>query len=85
MSDQPDYYLEIDRLERWANADQIGRAAGALQRRWIGVHFVCCDVYSRIYRNRDGTAYEGRCPRCYRAARVRIGPDGTDCRFFQAY
>ena len=51
-------------------------------RPFLGIHFACCQVYSRIYINAAGAAFEGRCPRCARPVTVRIGPDGTDDRFF---
>ena len=59
------------------------QAAEFVSRPFIGVQFRCCGVYSRVYRNRDGTAYEGRCPRCLRPLRLAVGPKGTDQRFFQ--
>ncbi len=53
-------------------------------RKFVGVQFECCDVYTRVYVNRDQTAYEGRCPKCGKKVRLGIGPGGTDARFFTA-
>jgi hypothetical protein len=57
------------------------RATGG---RFVGVHFVCCDTYARVYINRGQTAYEGHCPKCAKKVRLGIGPGGTDARFFTA-
>jgi hypothetical protein len=54
------------------------------ERRFVGVHFTCCDVYTRVYINSDHSAYEGRCPKCAKQVRLGIGPGGTDARFFTA-
>jgi hypothetical protein len=79
----PAYHLDIADVDPPRRTDQPPRAKGA-PRRWIGVHFECCQVYVRVYRNTAGTAYEGRCPRCAGALRIAIGPDGTSERFFRA-
>lgn len=53
--------------------------------KFLGVHFVCCDVYSRVYANRDRTAYVGHCPRCAKRIEFKIGTGGTSSRFFKAF
>ncbi len=64
---------------------QESQANGGKERRFLGIQFACCDVYARIYVNREGTAYEGCCPKCGKRVHVRIGDGGTDKRFFTAY
>lgn len=51
----------------------------------LGIHFRCCNVYGYVYKNKDGTAYTGRCPRCGKPLRVKISQDGsgTGQRIFQ--
>ncbi len=51
---------------------------------FIGITFDCCNVYNRIYMNKEKTAYEGRCPKCLRTISVKIGKDGVSSRFFSA-
>ena len=53
-------------------------------RPFLGVQFVTCNVYGRLYRNADGTRYEGRCPKCGKHYSIRIGEGGTSTRFFRA-
>ena len=53
-------------------------------RAFLGIHFECCSLYSRIYKNQAGTAYEGQCPQCCAKLKVSIGSGGTGKRFFRA-
>jgi len=64
--------------------DEPERPGGREPNPWLAVTWRCCKVYSRIYRNRTGEAYEGRCPKCGRHVRATIGPGGTSARFFVA-
>ncbi len=81
MSEDPPYILDIKGLEE-DRSDSTSEMSP--HRKWIGIRFDCCGVYTRIYRNRQGTAYVGHCPRCNRVVRVRVGPGGTNRRFFKA-
>lgn len=54
------------------------------RRPWVGIHFECCGAYARVYRNAEGSAYVGWCPRCQRQIRLKVGPGGTCDRFFRA-
>ena len=76
-----------ERLDISSEPAGIGRNPRGQQpggRRFVGVRFVCCEVYTRVYINADETAYEGNCPRCAKPVRLRIGPGGTNERFFTA-
>ena len=85
MDQEPAYHLDIPGMGDSA-ADRPGREGNWLHGRpWLGVHFECCGVYARVYRNAEGTAYTGRCPRCTRRLSFRVGRSGTNARFFTAY
>jgi hypothetical protein len=83
---RPDYIVDIAGLG--PKGDSGGAAGGQTNklagRPWLAIHWRCCEVYSRVYRNPAGTAYEGRCPTCGKKVSVRVGAGGTNCRFFEA-
>jgi hypothetical protein len=54
-----------------------------IPKKFLGVRFGCCGKYRRIYVNKNNTAYEGRCPGCFRFIRIRIAKGGMNCRFFE--
>jgi len=58
----------------------------SVKRKYIGVWFDCCQTYGRLYKNKEGTCYRGRCPKCLRPVRVYIdssSENATDRRFFR--
>lgn len=58
---------------------------GAIDHRpYVGIHFECCGVYARIYRDPGAMRYAGRCPKCLRELTLRVGPGGTSSRIFRA-
>lgn len=63
---------------------QSGRKLREGGRPWIGVHFECCGVYVRVYRERGADRYESRCPRCATPITVRVSPDGVTTSFIRA-
>jgi len=58
--------------------------AGQGSRPFIGMNFTCCDIYTRIYLNGEQTMFYGHCPRCGRRVQIKVGPGGSDARFFTA-
>lgn len=82
MDDSPPYHLDIEGLQEPQPPGDGG--GGFRDRPWVGIRFDCCGVYTRIYRNSDGTAYQGSCPRCLRKINLRVGEGGTSSRFFVA-
>jgi hypothetical protein len=83
MGEDQDYILDLGG-QRDRQASSAGDASGKTSRPYISVHFDCCGVYTRVYRNQEGTAYVGWCPKCAKKVSVKIGSEGTNCRFFRA-
>jgi hypothetical protein len=77
----PDYIVDIPRVHGPGERAEEGSLRG---RPWLAVHWRCCSIYSRIYRDRAGLTYRGRCPGCARPLNIQVGPGGTRCRFFEA-
>jgi hypothetical protein len=79
-----DFAMPGENLDLSSDLPSNGQRS-ASGRSFVGIQFACCDVYCRVYINRESTAYEGNCPRCSKPVRLRIGPGGTSSRFFTAY
>ena len=78
MSDPRDYKLDLGATGQSPPAAAGGNAA----RPFLSVHFACCGVYQRIYREPDGRSYRGRCPRCALPVTFAVGEGGTAARSF---
>jgi hypothetical protein len=75
--DPRDYKLEVTGLSQ---PDAGGKSPAA--RPFLGVKFACCGTYQRLYLSADGNVYRGRCPRCMKPVEFKVGPGGSDSRFF---
>ena len=85
MNRDPDYILELGgRTFAPMPASEMHVNESFRGRPWLAVHWKCCNVYSRIYRNAAGSAYQGQCPRCSRPVKACVGAGGTSSRFFEA-
>lgn len=78
-----DLVLDVDGTVRDVTQG-TGSDSSSNGRPWIGIHFQCCGVYTRVYRRHDDTRYEGRCPKCAAKVSLRVGPDGVASRTFTA-
>jgi hypothetical protein len=76
-TDPRDYKLDIPGV----GAPEPDSSAGS-SRPFLSVQFECCNVYQRIYRDADGQHYTGRCPRCGKPIRFKVGEGGTNSRSF---
>jgi hypothetical protein len=90
VSDPRDYRIDLsgadragDERARTAVRGNVDHLTGA-NRPFLSVHFACCGVYQRVYRDSDGKTYRGRCPRCARAVTFAVGEGGTSARSFVA-
>ena len=68
-----------------SSADDGAANEAESRQRFIGVRFRCCGTYARAYLNKEGTTYQANCPKCSKPVRFKVGPGGTDSRFFEAY
>jgi hypothetical protein len=52
-------------------------------RPFLRVYFACANHYVRVYRAPEATCYVARCPACAATKTFRVGPGGTERRFFE--
>jgi len=81
VSDPRDYKLDLSTTSG-AGEHPRTEVRGISDRPFLSVHFACCGVYQRVYRDADGKAYRGRCPRCRTPVTFAVGAGGTASRSF---
>ena len=79
MSDARDYKADLSASTPRNPPAAVG---GLAARPFLSVHFACCGVYQRVYRDPDGKAYRGRCPRGSQSVTFAVGEGGTSARSF---
>jgi hypothetical protein len=77
----PQDIVEIEGVMNPASVQSVD--PGVAGRRWLGIWFTCCHTYGRISRNREGTEYDGPCPKCGVRVQAKIGEGGTSQRIFK--
>lgn len=91
MSDPRDYKLDLTSLTPEAPpAPPASPTRSSTQntsaRPFLRVHFACCNVYLRLYRNESPTPhYAGACPKCAKSVRFNISSTGSASRDFTVY
>lgn len=80
MNDPRDYRLDLSSGPISSNTAAPDKKIPP--RPYLSVHFACCGVYQRLYRDPAAAVYQGRCPRCARPVRFPVGADGTAARCF---
>lgn len=80
-----DYILDLS-TRRDASGPSPAPAAGPppTPRPWLAIHWRCCHVYSRVYRNPSASHYLAQCPSCGRSAKIEVAPTGLSTRFLEA-
>ena len=58
-------------------------AQDASARPYLRIYFACANQYVRVYRRPDQPCYLARCPQCGMTKTFRVGPGGTENRFFE--
>jgi len=53
-------------------------------RSYIGVHYECCQVYSRVYLKQEQKKQISHCPKCGNAFHIKFSENGTDSPFWLA-